>query len=62
MALLAYGASQGDKSGSSDVDGIGAQGDCFGYITTISDSACDDNRGLISDALLSEAVIHGSES
>jgi hypothetical protein len=62
MALLAYGATEGDKSSSGDIDSVGAKGDGFGYIAAVSDSACDDNRGLISDALLSEAVIHGSES
>ena len=36
-----------------DVDSVGAQGNGFGYIPTISDSAGDYQRSLISDTLLS---------
>jgi hypothetical protein len=61
MALLAYGASQRNESGGCDVDSIGAQGNRLGYITAVSDSACDYNGSLIPDTLLSQAVIHGSK-
>jgi hypothetical protein len=61
VALLTKSAAEGNKGSSSNINSIGTQGDGFGYVTAISDSARDDNRGSISDAILSEAVIHRSE-